>query len=53
MKDCENEVNSSVYSGPAGRVGYSDHSKPTAPRFEPPKSSDAEAADEKNPALVG
>jgi sec-independent protein translocase protein TatA len=36
MKDIENEVSSSVYSEPAGRVGYSEHSEPTAPRFEPP-----------------
>jgi sec-independent protein translocase protein TatA len=52
MKDIENEVNSSVYSEPAARVGYSDHSEPTAPRFEPPKPEDADAADEKSPAHV-
>jgi len=39
MSDLENEVKSSVYSEPSGRVGYSDHSEPSAPRFEPPKDS--------------
>jgi sec-independent protein translocase protein TatA len=38
MHDIENEVKSSVYSEPTGRVGYSDESTPAAPRFEPPKS---------------
>jgi sec-independent protein translocase protein TatA len=36
MKDIENEVSSSVYSEPQARVGYSDQSAPTSPRFEPP-----------------
>jgi len=40
MKDIENEVSTSVYSEPTGRVGYSDHSEPTAPRFEPPKGQE-------------
>jgi hypothetical protein len=53
MKDIQAEVNSSVYSAPADRGGYSDHRWPAAPRFEPPKSSNAEAADETNPAHVG
>jgi sec-independent protein translocase protein TatA len=38
MHDLESEVKTSVYSEPAGRVGYSDHSEPSAPRFEPPKA---------------
>jgi sec-independent protein translocase protein TatA len=38
MHDIENEVKSSVYSEPTGRVGYDDHSEPAAPRFEPPKA---------------
>ena len=42
MKDIENEVNSSDYSEPTGRIGYSDHSEPAAPRFEPPKSESPE-----------
>ena len=42
MKDIENEVNSSDYSEPAGRIGYNDHSEPAAPRFEPPKSETQE-----------
>jgi sec-independent protein translocase protein TatA len=37
MKDLEDEVKTSVYSEPVGRVGYSDHSEPAGPRFEPPK----------------
>jgi sec-independent protein translocase protein TatA len=38
MSDLESEVKSSVYSEPTARVGYSDHSEPAAPRFEPPKA---------------
>lgn len=38
MNDLENEVKSSVYSEPAGQVGYSDHHEPASPRFEPPKA---------------
>jgi sec-independent protein translocase protein TatA len=38
MKDIENEVNSSDYKEPSGRISYSDHNEPAAPRFEPPKS---------------
>ncbi len=38
MTDLENEVKSSVYSEPAGQVGYNDHSEPTGTRFEPPKA---------------
>jgi sec-independent protein translocase protein TatA len=38
MSDLENEVKSSVYSEPTGQVGYSDHSEPAGPRFEPPKA---------------
>jgi sec-independent protein translocase protein TatA len=40
MSDLENEVKTSVYSEPTGRVGYSDQSEPAGPRFEPPKSED-------------
>jgi sec-independent protein translocase protein TatA len=43
MKDIETEVTSSVYSEPTARVGYSDHSEPKAPRFEPPKGEPTEA----------
>jgi sec-independent protein translocase protein TatA len=39
MRDIEDDVKSSIYSEPAGRVGYDDRSEPTAPRFEPPKQS--------------
>jgi sec-independent protein translocase protein TatA len=44
MSDLENEFKSSVYSEPTStpRVGYTDHSEPAAPRFEPPKSQAAE-----------
>jgi sec-independent protein translocase protein TatA len=38
MSDIENEVKTSVYSEPTARVGYSDHSEPAGPRFEPPKA---------------
>jgi sec-independent protein translocase protein TatA len=38
MTDLEKEVKSSVYSEPAGHVGYSDQSEPASPRFEPPKA---------------
>ena len=38
MSDLENEVKTSVYSEPQGRVGYSDQSEPAGPRFEPPKA---------------
>jgi sec-independent protein translocase protein TatA len=38
MNDLENEVKTSVYSEPTARVGYSDHSEPAGPRFEPPKA---------------
>ena len=41
MKDIENEVNSSNYSEPSGRIGYSDQNEPAAPRFEPPKPASA------------
>jgi sec-independent protein translocase protein TatA len=37
MRDIEEDVKSSIYSEPPGRVGYDDHSEPSAPRFEPPK----------------
>ena len=36
MNDLTSEVKSSVYSEPTARVGYSDHSEPAAPKFEPP-----------------
>jgi Sec-independent protein translocase protein TatA len=36
MNDIENEVKTSVYSEPTARVGYSDQSAPSGPRFEPP-----------------
>ncbi|HEX2476579.1 MAG TPA: twin-arginine translocase TatA/TatE family subunit [Lacipirellulaceae bacterium] len=39
MKDLENEVKSSDYDEPRGRIGHSDHSEPTSPRFEPPQPS--------------
>jgi sec-independent protein translocase protein TatA len=35
MTDLEQEVKSSVYSEPTGRVGY-DQNAPASPRFEPP-----------------
>ena len=38
MNDLTSEVKSSVYSEPTARVGYSDHSEPASPRFEPPKT---------------
>ena len=38
MTDLENDVKSSVYSEPAGRVAYNDNTEPTAARFEPPKA---------------
>ena len=38
MTDLESEVKSSVYSESAGQVGYSDHSEPASPRFDPPKA---------------
>lgn len=38
MSDLENDVKSSVYTEPAGRVTYNDNAEPTAPRFEPPSS---------------
>jgi sec-independent protein translocase protein TatA len=37
MTDLENEVKSSVYSEPSGRVAYNDNAEPTGTRFEPPK----------------
>jgi sec-independent protein translocase protein TatA len=37
MADIEKDVKSSIYSEPAARVGYDDHSEPAGPRFEPPK----------------
>ena len=40
MKDIENEVSRSDYTEPEGRIGYNDHSEPTSPRFEPPKSEE-------------
>jgi sec-independent protein translocase protein TatA len=36
MNDIESEVKTSVYSEPTARVGYSDQSAPSGPRFEPP-----------------
>jgi len=42
MKDIENEVKSADYDESRGRIGYSDHSEPTAPRFEPPKTEERE-----------
>ena len=38
MNDLQSEVKSSVYSEPTARVGYSEHSEPAAPKFEPPKA---------------
>jgi sec-independent protein translocase protein TatA len=38
MRDIEEDVKSSVYSEPAGHVGYDEHAEPVGPRFEPPKS---------------
>jgi sec-independent protein translocase protein TatA len=38
MTDLENEVKTSVYSEPTGRVAYNDQSEPAGPRFEPPKN---------------
>jgi sec-independent protein translocase protein TatA len=38
MQDIEADVKSSIYSEPAGRVGYDDRSEPAGPRFEPPKT---------------
>jgi sec-independent protein translocase protein TatA len=38
MKDIEEDVKSSIYTEPPARVGYEDHSEPTGPKFEPPKS---------------
>jgi sec-independent protein translocase protein TatA len=38
MKDIESDMKSSIYSEPAGRVGYDDQSEPSSPRFEPPKT---------------
>jgi sec-independent protein translocase protein TatA len=52
MSDLENEVKSSVYSEPSGHVGYSDHSEPAGPRFEPPKSENANEAERKDPVEV-
>jgi len=37
MKDIESDMKSSIYSEPAGQVGYDDQSEPSSPRFEPPK----------------
>ncbi|MEX0611180.1 MAG: twin-arginine translocase TatA/TatE family subunit [Pirellulales bacterium] len=42
MNDISSEVKSSVYSEPTARVGYTEHSEPKAPKFEPPKAEDAE-----------
>jgi sec-independent protein translocase protein TatA len=53
MTDLENEVKSSVYSEPSGKVGYSDHSEPAGPRFEPPKSDEANKAERENTVEVG
>ena len=39
MKDIENDVKSSEYDESRGRIGYSDHSEPTSPRFEPPQAA--------------
>ena len=44
MNDIEHEVKSSVYSEPNARVGYSDQSAPTAPKFEPPSSAPVSAS---------
>jgi sec-independent protein translocase protein TatA len=38
MQDIEKDVKSSIYSEPAGRMSYDDHSEPAGPRFEPPKA---------------
>ena len=38
MKDIENDMKSSIYDEPAGRVGYDDHSEPAGVKFEPPKA---------------
>lgn len=38
MTDLENEVKSSVYSEPTGRVAYNDNTEPAGARFEPPKA---------------
>ena len=40
MRDLESDVKSSVYSEPTGRVTYSDKSEPSAPRFDPPATTD-------------
>ena len=38
MSDIENEVKTSVYSEPTGRVAYNDNAEPAGARFEPPKA---------------
>ncbi|MCI0332487.1 MAG: twin-arginine translocase TatA/TatE family subunit [Planctomycetes bacterium] len=53
MSDIENDVKSSVYSEPTGQVGYSDHSEPASPRFEPPKAENTEKEDREHTVEVG
>lgn len=52
MNDLTNEVKSSVNDEPDRRISYNDNSEPAAPRFEPPKTEDAEEAREKDTADV-
>ena len=52
MSDLESEVKSSVYSEPTKRVGYKDESEPAGPRFEPPKTDDAAAEQQREKATV-
>ena len=40
MRDLENDVKSSVNTEPAGRVTYDDKIEPSAPRFDPPATTD-------------
>ncbi len=51
MNELESEFKSSIYSEPTStstpRVGYTDHSEPAAPRFEPPKAQDVVATEQK------
>jgi sec-independent protein translocase protein TatA len=37
MKDIEADMKTSIYSEPAGHVGYDDQAEPAGARFEPPK----------------
>ena len=54
MKDIENDMKSSIYDEPVGRVGYDDQSEPTGARFEPPKDErETVAADTSSEARHG